>query len=199
MPARCPALRGRGGDGLIDRLDALGDEFFHLVLAIGGLILRKVVGRRQRLDAGHRLTAQVARRDFGLLAHLFDLLDELLSALLREFGEHEADDRAVVGGIQPQGGLQDGLFDGLEQRFVPRADDEAARVEHGDVAQLVERAHAAVRLHLQFIEDVRIGAPGADAGKFLLQDGNRLFKLLFENEKELLYLFVFDHDQFSLH
>ena len=73
------------------------------------------------LEVIHGVPADVADGHLAVLGILVDLLGQLLAALLRQLREGQADDTAVVLGIDAQVGGLDGLFDGLEQRSRPKA------------------------------------------------------------------------------
>ena len=67
-----------------------------------------------------------------------DLLDELLTALLRELREVQADGLAVVLRVDAKVRLLNGALDGLEGRAVPRGDDELARIGRSDGRDLLD-------------------------------------------------------------
>ena len=65
--------------------------------------------------------ADVADRDPGVLRLVLRDLDELLAALLGELREDDPDDRAVVGRVDAEVGVADGLLDRGHRALVERA------------------------------------------------------------------------------
>ena len=127
------------------------------------------------------IPADVADGHLAPLAVLLHLLGELLTALLGELGEDQADDLAVVLRIDAEVGRLDGLLDLLEQAAVPRLDDERAGVGGRDGADLVDGARLAVILDRDAVEHLRVGAACAHSAQFAAQMFDRALHLVFVN------------------
>ena len=64
----------------------------------------------QLFEHVHRLAADVAHGDLRLFGQRLDLLGDVAAALFGEVGEDEADDFAVVGGVEPDVRTLDRVF-----------------------------------------------------------------------------------------
>ena len=78
-------------------------------------------------------------------------LDQLLAALLGEGRDGKADDAAIVGGVNTDVGVLDGLLDCLDHAGVVGLDDDHARLGHTDRRQLIEGHGGAVSLNRQML------------------------------------------------
>ena len=87
-----------------------------------------------------------------------DLLDELLTALLRELREVQADGLAVVLRVDAKVRLLNGALDGLERRAVPRGDDELTRIRRGDGRDLLNGRGRAIVVNADAVEHGSVGA-----------------------------------------
>ena len=82
--------------------------------------------------------AQVAHRHPPLLGLVLHDLHQLLATLLGELRERQADDLAVVRGVDAEVGVLDGLLDGLHVVLVVGLDHEQPRLGHVEAGQLLE-------------------------------------------------------------
>ena len=97
------------------------------------------------------------------------LLGQILTALLGELGEHQTDDAAIVLGVDAQIGGLDGLLNVLEQLGVPGLNDQGTGVGGGNGGDAVQGRFTAIVFHGDPIENLCVGAAGADGGEFLVQ------------------------------
>src|SRR5437868_5832107 len=106
----------------------------------------------------------------GFLRALMDLLHQLLAAILRQLGQHEADDLAVIGWIDAQVRLLDGFLDRTEHAAVPRLDQHHAGIGSADIGHAIDRRRRAVVVHLDSIEQSWTSPTGADRLEVSAQD-----------------------------
>ena len=116
------------GAHLVDLLDVLVGEILNVLFGLLLVVLGQFALLLGLLDVVDCVAADVADGDLAGLGILMDLLDELLTALLRELREVQADGLAVVLRVDAKVRLLNGALDGLEGRAVPRGDDELARI-----------------------------------------------------------------------
>jgi len=140
----------------------LGGETLDLVLAV---ILLELLERIESIPA------HMAHRDTRRLGIFMRELDQFLAAVLVEFGNAQANGLAFGRGRQAEIGIDDALLDRLDQRLVPDAHRDQARLRHGDAGALVERHLRAIGIDHHRIEQMRRGAPRAQTGQFCLERG----------------------------
>src|SRR3954447_532201 len=121
---------------------------------LGGalLVVADVAVAHQLLEVTHRVAADVPDRDLALLRHVARQLDELLAPLLCQLRDREADQLAVVRGLEPEVRLLDRLLDRLDRGRVERLDGEHARLGHVDRRQVLERRRGSVVVDLDPVE-----------------------------------------------
>src|SRR5437867_7108191 len=95
---------------LLDQLEVIVVELLHVLLRVLLVVLGDVLGL---LDATDRLGAGVADRHAPFLGELVHHLHQLAAPLLGERRQRDADEVAVVGGVEPQVGGEDRLLDRL--------------------------------------------------------------------------------------
>ena len=86
-----------------------------------------------------------------------DLLHQLLTALLRQLGEGQADAAAVILGINAQIGVLDGLLNALQGLAVPGRDDQGPGIGRGDGRDLLDGGGAAVVVHHNAVQHSGVG------------------------------------------
>ena len=126
------------GAHLVDLLDVLVGEVLDILFGLLLVVLGQFPLLLGLFDVVNRVAADVADGDLGVLGIFADLLREILAALLGQLREDEADDAAVILRVDAEIRGLDGLFNRLEQRPVPRLDDERAGVGGRDGADLVD-------------------------------------------------------------
>src|SRR5712691_11740075 len=142
-------LRFLGLHRLLDQLQVIVVEFLHVLLRMLLVVLGHVFGL---LDAVDRLGAGVADRDATLLGELVHDLHQLAAPLLGERRQGDADQVAVVCGVEPQVRSEDALLDRLDQRLVPWLHGEELGLRSRDARHVVERHLAPVRLQLHELQ-----------------------------------------------
>src|SRR5436305_567399 len=101
------------------------DQVFDLVHVLLGGLIQILLSPRDLILTGfavfadavqllHRLAADVAYRHLGVLAFGFRLLDQLATAFLGQLRYRDPDQRAVVGGVEPEVGVADRRLDVAE-------------------------------------------------------------------------------------
>ena len=110
-------------DSLLFLFEKGVDLFAHIVsqllkILFGDLqiVLGDLAGLLLFLKRFHRIASNIADSDLAVLGILMDLLDELLTALLRELREVQANGLAVVLRVDAKVSLLNGALDGLERR-----------------------------------------------------------------------------------
>src|ERR1700694_5319526 len=114
---------------LLDTLDELIRQFLQALLGALFVFHRDaaVVLFLRFAEMLEGVAAAVADGDPRLFRTLMDLLDELLAAVLGQLWQHESDDLPVVARVDPEVGLEDGLFDDAQHLGVPRLNEDHAR------------------------------------------------------------------------
>ena len=95
--------------------------------------------------------------------HAGEVLDGFFAAVFGHGRDGDADDFAVVHGVEALAGGADGLFDGADQGILPGLDEDELRLGGGDLGDLGDRGLGAVVVDLDLVEHVDGGAAGADA------------------------------------
>ena len=119
----------------------------------------------QAADMVMAVAADVACGDAGVLDAFSYLLGYFASTLLCELGDCQADDGAVVAGIEADVRFEDGLFDGADGAAVPGLNDDETGLRGTDGGELVEGRGGAVVVHLEVLYDGGAGAAGSDGGQ----------------------------------
>jgi hypothetical protein len=115
----------------------------------------------------------VADGDARLFGVFVRDLHHLLAALLVHLGDAQADHLALGLRVEAQVGFADRLFHGGHHAAIPHLDAEQARFRHVDGGDLGDRHGGAVGVHLDRIEQVRRGPPGAQAAQVVLESIDR--------------------------
>ena len=122
----------------------------------------------------HHVAADVADLHPPLLGQPVHDLDELAPALLGERGDGEADEVAVVGGVQPEVGVADRLLDRLDRGLVVGLDGQQLRLGRVDRGQLAQRRRRAVVVDLDAVQQRRRRPAGAHGVELALRGLDRL-------------------------
>src|SRR5688572_21798971 len=115
---------------LVDDVDVLLGEAVETLLGAGGVVLADLGVLLGLVDRLLGRAAHAAHGDAALFGLGAGQLDELLAALLGELGKGDAQDLAVVGGVDAEVGLADGFLDGRLGAGVVGADDHEAWLRH---------------------------------------------------------------------
>src|SRR3990170_3329903 len=115
------------------------------------------------------IAADVTGGDAGVFHALPHLFGYLPSAVLRQLGQGQPDDGAVVAGVEAEVRFLDGLLNRADRAAIPRLDDYEAGVRGGDGGELVKRGGRAVAVYLNMVHQCRAGSTGADAGEVPLE------------------------------
>ena len=97
-----------------------------------------------------------------LFDDLVDLPGQLFAPLLGQRRNGQADDLAVVGRVETQIGLQNGLLDRADGRAIVGLNDEQPRIGDADLGQPLERGLSPIILHQDVVEDTGAGPAGPD-------------------------------------
>src|SRR3954462_14284842 len=165
-------------DRLVDLVDVLRGQVLELLLRAAHLVLARlaVLGDAVELLLGP--PAHVAHGDLGVLALAAGHLDQVAAALLGELREDHADDLAVVGRVDAQVAVADGLLDGTELAVVVGLDDRHPRLGDGDRGHLRHGRYRAVVVDHDLVEHRRGGATGAARAEVLARDRHGLVQPL---------------------
>src|SRR5213596_1334819 len=156
---------------LLDQLQVIVVELLHVLFRVLLVVLGDVLGL---LDAGDRLRPRVADGHVPVLRELVYDFDQLAAPVLGERRQRNADEVAVVGGVEPQVGREDRLLDRLDQRFVPGLHGEELGLGGRHARHLVQRHLVPVRFHLHEIEERRRRLPGPHGRELALHRFHRL-------------------------
>src|ERR671920_259670 len=117
-------------DRLVDAVHVLGGQVVELLLRAAHVVLAglAVLGDAVELLLGP--AAHVADGHLGVLPLGAGLLDQVAAALLGQLGEHHTDDLAVVGRVDAQVAIADGLLDGRQLAGVVGLDHRHAGLGH---------------------------------------------------------------------
>jgi hypothetical protein len=157
------------GDQFSDLLFVLVQQVVGVLLAAFQLVLADLLLLFELFDFVDHVAAEIAQRNFGILAELFGQLHELLAALFGERRNADADVLAVRRRIEAEIGVADRAFGWADHRLVPNLHGEGVHVEHADVADLLERHLRPISFDLDPVEQRRSGLAGADRGNFVLE------------------------------
>src|SRR6266508_1766446 len=154
---------------VVDPVDVLVGELLHALLGPVLLVGGDLALGDELLHVVHDVAAYVPHRDAAVLGALADDLDEVLSPLLCQLGDREADDLAVVRGRQAEIGLHDRLLDRLQRAGVEGLDRQHPRLRHVDRGELVQRRGGPVVVHRDVVEQGGRRPAGADAVELVLR------------------------------
>src|SRR6266481_3248330 len=126
------------------------------------------------LDRLVAVAADVADRHAMVLGYSVELLHQLLAALFVERRNRDADQLAIVGGIEAEISRADGFFNGPDLGDVPRLDRDQRWLGNVQVAELVERRGRAVVIDPYMVENADRSAARADDGHVVLEVGDGL-------------------------
>ena len=143
-------------------------------------------GLLQRVDG---VAAGVAHAHFGGLALTLALLGQLLASLLRQWGDADADNLAVVLRHDAQRGVDNGLLDDAEHALVPRLDGDAARVRGGDGSHIIDGHHRSVGVYADAIQQAYVCLTGADVCQCFFQVHDSHVHLLLGFAQDFFYIF----------
>src|SRR5207248_7178988 len=153
----------------VDLFHVFVGEFVELTLGALEIVGRDVARLLQAVELVAGGAPQVAYGDAAFLGLVLHDLHKLLTPLLGELRERQADDLAVVGGVDTEVGVLDGLLDGLHRVLVVGLDDEKSSLGHVEARQLLQRHLGAVIVDLQLLDKRRRRSPGAHAGELRLR------------------------------
>ena len=143
-------------------------DFLNRFLCVLLHILRHTIlhALLQLLDA---LTTCVANRNLGSFRFLRALLGKFLTAFLRQGRDTQTNHLTVILWHDTYRRIDDGLFNDLEHRLVPRLDGDAAWVGHHYGCHARQRNHRTVAIYTDSVEDVHVGFSCTDATETFFQ------------------------------
>src|SRR4051794_22785417 len=168
-------LTGVGMGGLVEFL-----------LGVFDLVLARLAVLFDPVQLLHRLATDIAHGHPGVLSLGLGLLHELAAAFLGELGNGDADDVAVVAGVDAEVGIANGVLDRLQLRLLVGLDDDQPGFGNVDAGQLGDRRRRAVVVDREPREHARVGAARADGRQVVTRDGHRLLHLVFSIEEGFL-------------
>src|SRR5262245_46086178 len=177
IPGRLPDLQDfffLGLGGLVDLLHVAVGQLLDLVVGSLVFVFRDLLVLQKLLHGFVAVAADVSDRDAMVLSRGVQALDHLLAALLRERGNGQADDFAIVGGIEPEVRHADGLLDGPDLGDIPRRNGNQARLGYVEIGDLIARHERAAGVHADMVQNSERSAPRTDGGHLVLQIAKRL-------------------------
>ena len=135
------------------------------------------------------ISASVADAHLGLLALLAALLGKLLTALLCQRRNAQADNLAIVLGRNAYVAVHDSLLDGTEHILVPRLDGNSACIRRIDGCHLIQRNHAAIAVNTNAVKDLHICFTSTNMCQSLLEVHHGLFHFLLSLAEDFLYFY----------
>ena len=103
------------GGQIVQNLALLVGQILQILLQLLQIVLGDLALLLGLLEGIHSLTADVTDGNLAVLAILMDLLGQLLTAFLSQLRECQADDSAVILGVDAQIRGLDSLLDGTQQ------------------------------------------------------------------------------------
>ena len=104
-----------------------------------------------------------------VLRHVVQFLNELLTPLLSELRDGNADDLAVVAWIQPEVRVPDGLLDRRNLGAVPRLNGNHERLRHVECTELIDGGRRSVIIDHYSVEYAHGRTAGAYVRKLSLE------------------------------
>src|SRR5690348_11440845 len=135
------------------------------------LVLARLAVPANAVQFLHRLAADVAYRDLGVLTLALGLFDQLPAAFLGELRDRHPDQGAVVGGVDAQVGVADRRLDRAHLAGFVGLDDDEAGLGHVDAGQLGDGRGRAVVVDHDPREHAGVGTPRSDGRQVVA--GNR--------------------------
>lgn len=159
----------------LQKLLDLGDILIGVLLDLGLLATDIVLGELLiALELVVEVATDVTDRHLGLLGVLAALLDEFATALLSGGRERQTNDGAIGVGGNAQIGSADGLDDSVDERLVPRLDEQHVSLGGLDGGNLRDRRGNTVIINGDVGQNVGVGATGTDLGEVMLEGLERL-------------------------
>ena len=115
-------------------------------------------------------------------------LAEFLAAVFGQRRDGDADDLAVVGRVNAQIALLNGLLHGGDHFAVPQGDNEHPGLRRGKVAQLVDGRRRAVIIHQDPVQGLGIGSAGPQGGILLGHHADGLGHFIFGGIENLCHI-----------
>src|SRR5919201_1591325 len=159
---------------LVDLLRVLVRELLDALLGAVLLVLADLALVDELLEVVDDVAPHVADSDAAVLGHPAHDLDELLTPLLGELRDGQADDLAVVRRRQAQVGLLDRALDRLQRVGVEGLNGEQSRLGRVDRGELLERRLLAVIVDLDAVEQRGRRAAGSQGRELRLRRLHRL-------------------------
>src|SRR6202790_3445398 len=126
------------------------------------------------------VTTQIAHCNLGVFAFALDDLRQLAAALFGQRGHRHADLIALRGGVQAEIRFTDRLFHHRHHLLFPRLHADRTGVDQRHVRYLRDGYARAVVVHLDMVQQSRMGATRADLGEIVLERFDRLLHLLID-------------------
>src|SRR6266702_6412574 len=171
---------------LVDLRGVLRGQVVELLLRAPPVVLADLAVLDQLVDGLLGMPPDAAHRDLGVLALGLGQLDVVPAALLGQLREDHPDQVAVVGRVDAQVRIADGLLHRGQRGLVVGRDHGHPGLRRLDRGHLRNRRHRAVVVHHDLVEHGRGRPAGADAGEVLLGHGYGLVHLLLGLEEGLV-------------
>ena len=130
-------------------------------------------------EAFNGFAASVADAHFGFFAFRFRVLHQLLTALLGERRNIEANHLTIVFGSDAHIGVHNRLFNDAEHALIPRGNHDRARIGHGNICHGIERHFATVGIHFNTVQNFYICLTCTDVSQCFIQVVGSLAHLFF--------------------
>src|ERR1700686_1677 len=164
---------------LIDEGNETIGELLQLLATTVRFVGRNLLLLLEGLDAVHLLATDVAHRHVRALRVALHESRVFPPALFIQRRDRDADQLAVVAGVQSQLRLLNRLLDGADDGPVPRLDQDHACLGHGDGGQLVQGRRISVVLHRDLVHQRRAGPSSPDRQDLLTERFEALLHLGF--------------------
>src|SRR5450432_943269 len=171
---------------VVDLPDIAMGEVVEFFLGAVDVVLAGLAGLLEFVERFLRVPTDVTARDLRFLRLVARKFDVVTTPLLGELWNTHADHVAVVGGVNAEIGVADGLFDRSQRPLVVGIDDDHPRVGDGETGQLVERGHGAVVLHDDPRKHSGMCTAGADRREAVLRHTDGLIHLLLSLEESVV-------------
>mmetsp|Transcript_26300 Transcript_26300/g.49111 ORF Transcript_26300/g.49111 Transcript_26300/m.49111 type:complete len:265 (-) Transcript_26300:160-954(-) len=155
-------------------LNHLVSDLLRLRLVVLAVVFGNELVLLRFLDEVDCVSSDVADRNLSFLSKLFDTLSELLTTVGCKHGHQQPNDFSVIAWRQAKVGLEDGLFDISEGRFIVRVNDDLLRVWSRDAREASKRGRGAVIVDLHAIQNCWVGTARGNGHEGVLKGDDAL-------------------------
>ena len=117
----------------------------------------------------HAVPADIAHGHLGLFRVLLDLLDQILTAVLGQLREYQADHTAVILGVDAQIGHLNRLTNVLQELGIPGLDHQGTGIGGRNGGDTIQGCLRTIVFHSDPVQNLGVGTARPDSTEFLVQ------------------------------